>query len=275
MLGTATALIARPFDGDVGQNRRRRHVEVPERMVHELEVPLALAGLQIDADEALGEQVVAGPVAAVEVRRRRLDRQVDEAELLVDGDLRPDAGVAVDAHESFSHVSLPNSPGRGIVLNVQSSLPVRTSNARTSPLVLLCVLTVAPSRNDEPTITTSLAIAGVECTPISPVSRSICWPLPNTTPTFRSTMPSVPNELISAPVLRVERDQAIAGRDVEDALVAAAVGPVRDAAARQLPRRDAGALALRAGCAPRSARRSCRRARRPSGACRRSCRARR
>ena len=44
------------------------------------------------------------------------------------------------AHESFSQVSLPNSPGRGIVLNVHSSLPVRTSKARTRPLVLLCVL---------------------------------------------------------------------------------------------------------------------------------------
>jgi hypothetical protein len=57
-------------------------------------------------------------------------------------------------------VSLPNSPGRGIVLNVHNSLPLRTSNARTMPLVLLCVSTVAPSRNDEPTIATSLTIAG-------------------------------------------------------------------------------------------------------------------
>src|SRR5207237_8933082 len=38
-------------------------------------------------------------------------------------------------------------------------------------------------------------------------------------------------------VLRVERDQAIARRDVEHALVAFAVGPVRDAAARELARR--------------------------------------
>src|SRR5262249_7642797 len=45
-------------------------------------------------------------------------------------------------------------------------------------------------------------------------------------------------------VLRVERNQAIAGRHVEDALVALAVGPVRDATARQLARRDRGAVAL-------------------------------
>ena len=47
--------------------------------------------------------------------------------------------LPLTAHESFSHVSLPNSPGRGMVLNVHSSLPVRTSNARTRPLVLLWV----------------------------------------------------------------------------------------------------------------------------------------
>src|SRR5580765_2621838 len=38
------------------------------------------------------------------------------------------------SHEPFSHVSLPNSPGPGIVLNFQSCLPVFTSNARTRPL---------------------------------------------------------------------------------------------------------------------------------------------
>ena len=50
--------------------------------------------------------------------------------------------------------------------------------ARTRPLVLLCVGTVAPSRIAEPMMITSLTMAGVEWTPISPVSRSICWSLP-------------------------------------------------------------------------------------------------
>src|SRR5438445_356666 len=72
------------------------------------------------------------------------------------------------AHDSFSHVSLPNSPGRGIVLNVQRSLPVFTSNARTRPFVLLCVTTVMPSLNEEPTRTTSFTTVGVEWSPISP-----------------------------------------------------------------------------------------------------------
>ena len=67
---------------------------VPDAVVHELEVPLALAGVEVDRHQALGEQVVAGPVAAVVVGRRGLDRQVRDAQLLVHGDLRPDPGVA-------------------------------------------------------------------------------------------------------------------------------------------------------------------------------------
>src|SRR6516164_8755719 len=104
------------------------------------------------------------------------------------------------AHDSRSQVSLPNSPGRGIVLNVHSVLPVRTSYAWTSPFVLLWVLTVRPSRNDEPTSTTSFATVGVEWSPISPVSRLICSPLPTTAPIFMSTIPSLPNVLIGWPV---------------------------------------------------------------------------
>src|SRR5262249_19756648 len=56
----------------------------------------ALPGLEVDADEAVAEQVVARTMAAIQIRRRIFDRQVDEARFLIDGDLRPDAGVAVD-----------------------------------------------------------------------------------------------------------------------------------------------------------------------------------
>src|SRR6185436_14315715 len=50
--------------------------------------------------------------------------------------------------------------------------------------------------------------------------------------------------------LGVERDQAVAGRHIEDALVALAVGPVGDAAARELARRDRGAVALAVAVRP-------------------------
>ena len=42
---------------------------------------------------------------------------------------------------------------------------------------------------------------GVEWTPISPVSRSICSFVPLTTPTFKSTTPLVPKDGITDPVL--------------------------------------------------------------------------
>src|SRR5438067_1242921 len=63
--------------------------------MHELEVPLALAGFQIDAHQAFRKQVVARTMAAIEIRGRRFDRQVDEPEVFVHADLAPDAGVAV------------------------------------------------------------------------------------------------------------------------------------------------------------------------------------
>src|SRR5262249_21088522 len=82
-------------DVDVGEDRRRRHVPVPDGMMDELEVPFAHAGFEIDRNEAFGEQIGAWPMAAVIVRCRRLDRYVDEAQLLIDRNMRPHSGVAV------------------------------------------------------------------------------------------------------------------------------------------------------------------------------------
>src|SRR5437773_4556074 len=64
-------------------------------MMDELEAPLPLARLQIDANEALRKKVIAGTMPAVIVARRRLDRQVSEPEIFIDRDLRPHACVAV------------------------------------------------------------------------------------------------------------------------------------------------------------------------------------
>ena len=42
--------------------------------MHDLVVPDALAGLGVEADERVGEEIVAVTMAAVEIARRRLDR---------------------------------------------------------------------------------------------------------------------------------------------------------------------------------------------------------
>ena len=80
-------------DLDVGEDRRGGNVEVPDRMMHDLVVPLLGAGAQVETHEALAVQVVARTMPAVVVAGGRLDRQVDEPQLFVDRHLRPHAGV--------------------------------------------------------------------------------------------------------------------------------------------------------------------------------------
>ena len=69
--------------------RRRDVVEVPQVVVNRLEVPEALAGPDVEREDAVGEQVLAVPVGAPEVRGRRSGRDVDDAASLVDGHLTP------------------------------------------------------------------------------------------------------------------------------------------------------------------------------------------
>ena len=69
---------------------------VPEAVVDGLEVPAALAGLAVDGDQALREEVAAAAVPAVPVVGRRARRQVGEAEFLVGAHQAPDVGAAGD-----------------------------------------------------------------------------------------------------------------------------------------------------------------------------------
>ena len=80
--------------GDVDQVRRRREVVVPDPVMHRLKVPDAFAGPGVETDQALGEQVVTGPVSAVVVVGRCGERQVDVAQLLVGARPGPHVRVA-------------------------------------------------------------------------------------------------------------------------------------------------------------------------------------
>src|SRR2546428_5421520 len=57
-------------------------------------MPDALARLQVDRHEALAKQIVAGPMAAEIVAGGHLDRQVRDAELLVNLKLTPQASMS-------------------------------------------------------------------------------------------------------------------------------------------------------------------------------------
>ena len=81
-------------DFDVGEDRCARNVHVPDAVMNELEVPTALARLDVDGDNALAEQVFARPVAAIVIAGGKLDREIGESERLVGGHLRPHAGIA-------------------------------------------------------------------------------------------------------------------------------------------------------------------------------------
>src|SRR5689334_11003493 len=63
-------------------------------MMHDLVIPFARTGLEIETDEALAVEIVARAMSTVVVARRRFDGQIDESQILVHRDLRPDAGVA-------------------------------------------------------------------------------------------------------------------------------------------------------------------------------------
>src|SRR5580693_10008056 len=64
-------------------------------MMHDLEMPLAHAGLQVDADQALAIEIVARTLAAIVIRSGRFHRQIHQARLRIGRDLRPHASVAV------------------------------------------------------------------------------------------------------------------------------------------------------------------------------------
>ena len=69
---------------EVEQRSSRRHVRVPDVVMHSLEVPEVLSGLRLDRDDRVAVGVVPGPIAAVVVRRGAADREVDDAPLDVD-----------------------------------------------------------------------------------------------------------------------------------------------------------------------------------------------
>src|SRR5262245_55182139 len=105
-------------------------------------------------------------------------------------------------HELPSHVSFPNSPGRGTVRNRQTSAPVRTSNARMSPGAAM----PGPSPQETPTMIVFFQTAGADVGPYpsaanfgsSPSRRLRTPPLANfgsSRPVFASSEKSRPSDV--------------------------------------------------------------------------------
>ena len=79
---------------DADELRRGDVVEIPEIVMHGLEVPQALAGLHVERQQAVGKEVLAGAIAAIEVGGGRPGRDVHDPALLVDRHLPPVVGAA-------------------------------------------------------------------------------------------------------------------------------------------------------------------------------------
>ena len=62
--------------------------------MHQLVMPLALAGLQIHRQDRFAEQFVARPMAAVKIAGGQFHGNVSHSQLLIHADLAPDAGIS-------------------------------------------------------------------------------------------------------------------------------------------------------------------------------------
>ncbi len=255
---------------DVDEDRRARNVVIPDAVVHELVVPLALAGLQIDGDEAFGEQVVAGPIGAEVIAGRALDRQIRDLQLGVDADLSPRAGVAGVRPRVFQPRLVAELAGlRNRVEDPQALAGAHVESADVALHVRLAgrhaARSVRGADDDD--------VAGDRRRGVKPdLARHRIDLL---IVVLFQVDDAVNAEARNAHAgLRVQRDELIARRDVEDPFLFA-VGPVREAAPRQLAWRRGRRADLRARCASRAPRRFRDRARRRLDGCPRSNTARR
>ena len=231
-------------DRHVGDERRRRHVEVPDRMVHELEVPLALAGFQIDARKRFGKQVVAGPMAAVVIGAGRLNRQIHEPGVFVHSDLRPHADVAVrrprllfprvvaELARPRNRVELPQLLAGPSVERARKAFRIVVSRHRRA---------FAHRRSDDDHVLdderrrVDANLARLEIDLLALAFHDAEFQIDDAVLAERRHRRAG---------LRVQFDEPIAGRHIHNALVALAVSPVRNAAAGELARRYGGALAF-------------------------------
>ena len=107
-----------------------REVVVPHAVMHALEIPLRSCRSSLRARRCFrrtGCRPAASPPyqSLVGRRLRQVDWPSSSSPLIGPQTLT----LPVYAQESFSHVSLPDSPGRGIACHSHSCLPVRTSIA--------------------------------------------------------------------------------------------------------------------------------------------------
>ena len=196
------------------------------------------------ATRRFAEQVVAGAMAAVEIRGRRFDRQIDQPGFRIDGDLGPDAGVAVDR----PRVVLPGLVAELAGARNRVERPDQLAGAHVERARQPFGVVVRDDREaflerradehhvvDDGRRRVQADFAGLEIDRL-PIAEDRAF-----LQVDDAVLAERRDRLAG---LRIERDHAVAGGDEDHSIVAFAVGPVRDAAAGELARRDRGAVAF-------------------------------
>src|SRR5439155_14745200 len=79
---------------DVYEDRSGRDVHIPDVVMNKLAIPDHLAGLDVEAHDRIGIKIRARPMPAVAVARSGFHRYIHVAEVFVDREARPGAGIA-------------------------------------------------------------------------------------------------------------------------------------------------------------------------------------
>ena len=116
------------------QRPRLREIPVVRVVGNELPVPAQLPGPQVERDDGVGVEVLAGPQLRRQIGRRVGDRDVDLAVRARSSESAvqtapPPTGISF----GLGQVSAPGSPGFGTVLKRHTGEPSSTLNAPTQP----------------------------------------------------------------------------------------------------------------------------------------------
>ena len=227
------------LDG-VDEDRRRRNVVIPQRMMRRLKVPAPFAGADVDRDDALAVEIRAGPKAAVHVAVRRFDGQIRQPKLLVGRDRGPDTGVAAARPRGVVEPGFVAGLA-GLRHGMESPEQLAGHDVETADVADDVVGLVGRrerrmrrghhdhvARDRRRRVGTDLAPVPI----VALIERR-----------FEIDDAIVTEGLDGATRRRVQRDELIARRDVDDALVVAAL-PKREPAARELTRCFGAARAL-------------------------------
>ena len=244
------------FDGaaihrDVGEDGRRGHIHIPERMVDELKMPFTLAGLEIDADQAVGKEIIAGAMASVKIGTRRFDGQVGKAKVFVYRHLGPHTGVAVDGPGFIEPAVIAEfaGPRNGVELpKLFAGMDIEGKNHAFGGVVGLRGASFAECGAYENDAAARDRGRGVEADLAGVDVDGLAGAVDREA--FEIDEPPGAEGANASAGMGVEGYELVTRGDINDAVVTFAIGPVRDAAAGELTRRIGGAGAFTFGMGP-------------------------